>query len=449
MSDSDLLEIAARVASWARDGEQVEAYIARAQDTNVRVFDGDVESLSSAQTEGVGVRLVAGQRQGFAYAGSLDEVSLRETLDDARDNAGFGTVDEFLGLPAPDGVAPADLDLFRPALAAFPAERKVELALELDRAVRGADPRIRGVETAEYGDASIEAAIASSTGVRASTRRTTCSLYAYAIAGEGAETQTGYGWSIGRAPDDLDVDRAAAMAADRATRLLGATKPASRRVTVVLDPMVTSSFLSVLSGALSGESVLKGRSMFAGREGEQVAVPGLTLSDDPTNPEARGAGEYDAEGLATRRNVLIQNGALQGFVQNTYTGRRSGTASTGSAVRGGFKTTPGVGTRALSLAPGDRTQPELLADIVDGLLVLSVQGLHSGANPVSGDFSVGCEGLIVRDGVAAEPVREATIASTLQRMLHDVVGVGSDLEWLPGGAAGLSLAIRDVTLSGA
>ena len=136
-------------------------------------------------------------------------------------------------------------------------------------------------------------------------------------------------------------------------------------------------------------------------------------------------------------------------MHNAYTGRRSGAASTGSAVRGGFKTTPGVGTRALALVPGDRTQRELLADIGEGLLVLSVQGLHSGANPVSGDFSVGCEGLVVRDGVAAEPVREVTIASTLQRMLLDVVGVGSDLEWLPGGAAGLSLAIRDVTLSGA
>jgi PmbA protein len=189
--------------------------------------------------------------------------------------------------------------------------------------------------------------------------------------------------------------------------------------------------------------------MFAGRVGDEVAVEAVTLTDDPTNPDARGAGQYDAEGLATRRNELIDGGVLRGFVHNAYTGRRAGTASTGCAVRGGFKTTPGVGTRALALRPGERTQAELLADVGDGLLVVSVQGLHSGANPVSGDFSVGCEGLVVRDGVPGEPVREATIASTMQRMLLDVVGVGSDLEWLPGGAAGVSLAIRDVTLSGA
>src|SRR5439155_656166 len=181
---------------------------------------------------------------------------------------------------------------------------------------------------------------------------------------------------------------------------------------------------------------------------EAVAVTGVTLSDDPTNPEAFGAAPYDSEGLATRRNPLIHGGLLHGFLHNTYSGRRSGTATTGSAVRAGFKSTPGVGSRALSLVPGDKNQEQLLAEVGEGLLVRSAIGLHSGANPVSGDFSVGVEGLIVRNGAVAEPVREATMASTLQRMLQDVAAVGSDLEWLPGGAAGVTVVIGDVSLSG-
>src|SRR6185295_208277 len=107
----------------------------------------------------------------------------------------------------------------------------------------------------------------------------------------------------------------------------------------------------------------------------------------------------------------IEGGVLAGFLHNTYTGRRSGAGTTGSAVRGGFKSTPGVGARALSLVPGEKTQEELLAEVGEGLLVRSAIGLHSGANPVSGDFSVGVEGLMVRNGAIAEPVREATIAS--------------------------------------
>jgi PmbA protein len=107
-----------------------------------------------------------------------------------------------------------------------------------------------------------------------------------------------------------------------------------------------------------------------------------------------------------------------------------------------------VGSRALTLAPGDRDQTQLIADIGDGLLVQSVTGLHSGVNSTTGDFSVGIQGLMIRNGALAEPVREATIASTLQRMLCDIIAIGSDREWLPGGAAGVTLAIGDVTLSG-
>ena len=119
-------------------------------------------------------------------------------------------------------------------------------------------------------------------------------------------------------------------------------------------------------------------------------------------------------------------------------------------MRGGFKSPPGVGARALHLVPG-----ELSAGGDPGvgrptaLYVQSVSGLHSGTNPVSGDFSVGADGLIVRDGALAEPVREITIASTLQRMLHDVVQVGADLTWLPGGAAGMTLLVGDMSISGA
>ncbi len=446
---TDLLALAERVAGWAADGEQVEAYVARSHHTEVKAFGGEVESLSSADTEGIGIRVVTGGRQGFAYAASLDETVVAETLAEARDNATFATVDEFAGLARPDGVEPVDLDLWCPELAVFPADRKVAIALEVERATRAADPRIRGIESAQYGDVASEAAVASSEGIRASSRRTVCSVYADAMAGEGTDTQTGYGYSVARSPEELDVAKAAADAAYRTTRLLGARKPASRHLTVFFEPRVTASILGLLSRALSGESVLKGRSMFAGREGDEVAVADLTLVDDPTNPLAYGAGRYDAEGLATRRTNLVDGGVLTGFLHNSYTARRSGRASTGSAVRGSFKGTPGVGSRALALSPGAHDQDELLADFGEGLLVQSVTGLHSGANPVSGDFSVGIQGLMVRDGAVAEPVREATVASTLQRMLLDVAAVGGDLEWLPGGAAGVTLVVGDLSLSGA
>lgn len=446
---TDLLDIGDRVVAMARDGEQVEAVVGRGRHTEVRVYEGDVESLSSAESAGVGVRVVVDHRQGFAYAGTLDDEVLGETLAEARDNAGFATPDEFLGLAEPDGVPVADLDLFRDHLADLTTDAKIDLAASLERAVRGSDARITGVEAAEYVDAMAEGAVVTNTGIRASGRETGCYLATYCIATEGDDTQTGFGFSVGREPADLDVEVAAADASRRATRLLGATKPPSGRFTVVLDPYVTAQFLAIIGSTMSGEAVLKGRSLFADRLDDEVATPLVTLVDDPTNPLAYTATETDGEGLATRRNPLIADGVLQRFVQNSYTARRSGTASTGSAVRGGFKSTPGVGCMALALAPGHKHQPELLADVGDGVLVSSVSGLHSGVNPVSGDFSTGAEGLRITGGALGAPLREFTVASTLQRMLKDVAAIGADVEWLPMSAAGVSLVIGDVTVSGA
>ena len=145
---SELLQLAERIVGQAKAGEQVEVYLGRNHHTEVKVFDGAVESLSSADTQGVGVRVIVDNRQGFAYAASLEDSIVAETLAEARDNAAFGTVDEYLGLVSPDGVEPVELNLFREELARFPTDRKVELALELERAVKAADPRIRGVEIA-------------------------------------------------------------------------------------------------------------------------------------------------------------------------------------------------------------------------------------------------------------------------------------------------------------
>jgi PmbA protein len=153
--------------------------------------------------------------------------------------------------------------------------------------------------------------------------------------------------------------------------------------------------------------------------------------------------------VPTRRNVLLDAGVLSGFLHNTTTGRRAGTGTTGSAVRGGFASTPGTGARALALTPGSRAPSEIIASAGDALYVQAVSGLHSGTNPVSGDFSVGAEGLMVRGGALAEPVRELTVASTLPRMLLDVAEVADDLEWLPGGAAGVTLLITEMSLAGA
>ncbi len=446
---SDLQDIAERIAAQATAGEELEVFVARGSSTSVKVYRGEVESLTTAHSQGLGIRVVRDGRQGFAHCGTLDDDVVAETLRDARDNATFAEPDDANGIVTPDGVAPPELpDAWDRELLAMDPQAKIDVAAELERRVLGADPRVTGVRAASWSDGAGEAAIATSTGITGASRATRCSIGVSALAEDASGTQIG-GWSdAARTPGDLDVEEVAREAVSRATRLLGATKPSSGRVTIVLEPHLAATVFSIVAGMLCGDVLVKGRTPFADRIGEAIAAASVTLVDDPTDPRSLAADRIDGEGLACRRNPLIVDGVLDRFLHDGYTGRRTGVGSTGSALRG-TSSTPGPGSQALALVAGTTDPAALLAGIDDGIFIGSLVGLHSGVNAVSGDFSTGADGLRIRGGELAEPIREFTIASTLQRLMQDVVVIASDLRWLPSGDAFPTIAIGDVSVSGA
>ena len=449
VTPDELLSIADDVVARARPDEELEAVVSWSHDTEIRAADGEVEHFVESDSAGLGVRIVRDGRTGMAWVGHLgDREAFDECIAEARDNAAFGTPDPDAGLARPDGVAPVTLDLFDPRLAEVATDAKIELAVALERAILDADPRMVGLEASDYADSVAAGAIATTTGIRVAGADTSAYLGAWALAEDDSGTTTGFGFSIGRSTEDLRLEPAAADAVNRCLSMLGAAKAPSERLTVVFDPYVTSQFLGLVAELLSGEAVLRGRSAFAGRVGESVASPLVTLIDDPTDPLAPTADDTDGEGLATRTVPLISGGVLGGYLHNAYTARASGVTSTGSAQRGGHKGVPGVGPRVAKLTGGSGGLADVLARVGDGLLVTELSGLHSGVNPVSGDLSVGVEGRRIRNGELAEPVREVTIGSTLPRMLHDVVAVGADTTYFPWDATGVSLAVSDVTMSG-
>ncbi len=443
----ELARLAQGVCERATPHEEIEVCVSTGRSTTVRAYLGEVESLKSGVSAAIGVRIVSGGRQGFASAGSLDHDVVADTLEAARRNVEFGEPDPHQALARPDGALPPGLDLSDASVLSIPESDKIATAIDIERRCLAADPRISGVRVAAWSDAWSQRALASSAGICAQSESGNCSVGVQPLAVSGDETQIGYAGDAARRFDDLDIDRVISEAAEMATGQLGATKPRSERLTVVLEPSVAAAFLRVVSSVFTADSVLKGRSPFADRVGEQIADERLHLADDPTDPSTLGAANHDGEGLGARRNELINAGVLQGFLHNAYTARRSATVSTGSAVRS-TRSVPGVGLLAMTVSPGDVAAEDLLASVCDGVLVRGVNGLHSGVNPTSGDFSVGAWGHRIAGGELAEPFREATIASTLQRMLLDICGIGAEAKRLAGGMDMPPLVIADVALSG-
>ena len=451
MSDTgdNLLALLDRLVDRASAGESVEAYGVDETETTVKAYDGEVESLASARTRGVGVRVITGGRVGYAYTADLAEEALGEALDEARANAAVAAADEANVLPpaADGGEMP---ELYDEVFDAVQAEDKVKIAVALEAAARRGD-RVKGVDSAQYGDSASTVAIASTTGLRGAYRRCDAFVLVEVLAEADGQTTSAYGLDVRRLPGDLDVEGAAAEARTRATRLLGGRQPASGQLPVLLDPFATASFLGVVAAALNAESVQKGRSLFAGRIGERIGPDHLTLVDDGRLADGPASAPWDGEGVPSGRTSLLDGGVLQGWLHNSYSAAREGTSSTGNARRAGFKSPPGISPTNLFLAPGDESQEALLGRAGTGFYCQQVLGVHSGANPITGDFSVGAAGVMVRDGAFAEPVREATVAGTLTGMLAGVVAVGADLRFLPfgGGMGGATLLIEGMTLAGA
>ena len=443
----ELARLAQRVCERAAGNEQIEVCVSTGRSTTVRAYNGGVESLRSGVTAAIGVRVLEEGRQGFASAGSLDPDVVADTLEAARRNVAFGESDPHQRLAEPDGVEPPGLDLGDPAVLSVSDSDKIAAAIDLERRCLDADSRISGVRVAAWSDGWSQSALASSTGICVQTSTGSCSISAQPLATDGDETQIGYAGDAARRPDQLDIDRVVTESTELATGQLGATKPPSEHLTVVLAPSVAAAFIGVVASVLAADSVLKGRSPFADRVGSVIADERLNLVDDPTDPATLGATNFDGEGLAARRNALISAGVLGGFLHNAYTARRSDTASTGSAVRG-TRSVPGVGIHAPVISTGVIANDMLNASIGDGVLVRGVSGLHSGVNPTSGDFSVGAWGHRIAGGELAEPFREATIASTLQRMLLGICGIGATAEPLSGGLSMPPLVVADVALSG-
>ena len=312
--------------------------------TAIKVFGGKIESVSTAEPRGLGVRAVDAGRVGYAYTGDLTPSGIDRALLQAAENARAADADPFAALPGPSSRYEDVPGLWRPGVASTPIEQKAAIAIEAEaRALAEAD--IELVEESEYADGDARVAIVSTEGVEREGEQSFCLTYLMAHAVRDGDRQSGLGFTLGREPADLEPLRAGLEAAHKARVLLGAAPCPTGRYTVVLIPEVAAALLAAICGALSADAVQKGRSVFQGRVGESLAGPDIELWDDGLAVGGLSSSPFDGEGVATQRTALLRQGVLQSYLYDTYTARKAGAGvtSTGNAGRGSYRSLPGGG----------------------------------------------------------------------------------------------------------
>jgi len=440
----DLNLLADLIAAARRAGaDRADALLVGGASLSVQRRLGKVEHVERSETRDLGLRVFVGQRVATVAATTVDPASFAELAERAVAMARVVPEDPFATLAEP--VPPADAAHLELCDNAEP-----DAAALTERAAAAEDaalavPGITNSEGASAGFARYEAALVTSVGFAGQTRRSSHSVSAVALAGSGTGMQRDYDYHSATHLADLDDPVTIGRnAAERALRRLNPTRPRTARLTVVYDPRVAGGLLGHLAGAISGAAVARGTSFLKDKLHARLFAPGITVRDDPHRRRGPRSRVFDSEGVPTAPRDLIADGVLTGWLLDLRAARQLGMAPTGDAVRG-TGGPPGPAPSNLYLAPGRLTPAELMADIREGLYVTELVGM--GINGLTGDYSRGAAGFMIRDGQLAEPVAEITIAGNLLDMFPRMVPA-NDLVFRRGTDAP-TVRIDDMTMAGA
>jgi PmbA protein len=424
----DYEQLAADVVARARKAgaDEADVYLQISTEFNVQVRKGEIETLTQAGSKGLGLRVFVDKRQGFASTSDFESAAIERLVKTTVALAAFADQKPENGLPETEAPpSRPDLKIYDPTVESVPTDEKIGQAKRCEAAAFAADPRITNSEGAGFGSGTTYTVLANSLGVVASYRSSGCSVFCQPLAEENGKKQVDYEWSFKRAYADLEsaeeVGRRAAM---RVVRKLGARKVPTQTAPVVFDRRVAARIWYAVLNAVDGDAVYKGMSFLKDRLGEKIAAESVTLIDDGTLVGGAGSAPFDGEGLPTRRNVLIEKGVLKMFQYDTATARKAGAQSTANARRS-YGGVPGIGPFNCFLVAGSQTPEEIIAALPNGFFVTDMMG--SGANTVTGDFSIGASGVWIENGALAYPVEEVTIAGTMLNILQGIERIGTDL----------------------
>lgn len=422
-----------------------ELYYQTAESTSISAFQREINQFSASKEGGVCFRCIREGKMGYASAEQLSEKSAAKLVERALDNAASLEAAEpvFLG---EGGKTYAKLEA--PKVRIPETDALVSRVLSTQEQLYAADPAvIDGCTTQGVAEKS-EIAIFNSRGLDLHDETVLTGLVVAAVVSDGREMANDYQIALGNL-EDIDSEALTKKAAQTALGKLGGEPAPTGKYPVIFDPEAMSDLLSAFAGVFSAENARKGLSRLAGQEGEIMASSAVTLVDDPAYPGSFLQRSFDAEGSPAFRKNIIEGGRLNTLLYDLKNAALAGRETTGNASKSNYDSPVGIQPFTLYLAAGEVSEEELLKQAGNGVYINSLGGLHAGANPVSGDFSLQSAGFLIEGGKKTSRVKSFTVAGNFYELLKNIVCAADNLEFPGMGTVGSpSVLVEGLSIAG-
>ncbi|QSB08730.1 TldD/PmbA family protein [Lysinibacillus fusiformis] len=425
----------------------MEVFYTLNKSTSISVQNKTIKDYDIAETSGLSFRGKFKEKIGYSFVEKISEESIDFVLNDAIENAKIIELNDEEVLFDGSGNY-EQIKKYSEVLENTPVSKLIDAAFEMEDIVLKEDSRIKQVLECNLSKTEYEVSIINTKGLNCYSKGCIVNAAAYVMANEGEQNTTGYSSDYTMKDfSDINLHNIAKKSASEAISKLGAKTLKSGKYPVIFRHDMAGVLFSAFITNLSGENIEKGLSKLKGKIGEKIAGNNINVFEDPLMDGVPGATTFDAEGSPARKIKLIENGKLLTFMHNRRTAKKAGEQSTGNAFKNNYRSAITVGPHNVYLKPGEKNLDDLIEKTEKGVLIIELQGTHSGINSISGDFSLYATGFLIEDGKLAYPVNQITVSGNVFELWNDIDDIGNDLMFKSNISAP-STKVRMLSISG-
>lgn len=426
---------------------EYEVYYVDRESLGISVYKEEVEKYNLNNSAGLSFRGKLGDRIGYSYTEILDEDAIDMLVKKAKENVSAIENNDIQFIYEGDKEY-KEISTYYEALENLAPDKLINIAINMEKEAKKYCDKVESFSGCAISYSSGKYGIINSKGLNLKNKSNLLTAYVVPIVKDGENMYDGCGYVVAKSLDEIDPAKIAKMGVDEALSKIGATSIPAGNYKVIINNEAMVSLLSTFAGIFSGDAVQKGLSLLKGKEGEIIASDIVNLVDDPHLKDGLASVAFDDEGVATVKTYLIQDGKLNTLLHNLKTANKAVVKSTGNGFKASYASPISVSPTNFYIEPGVNSLEEMTKKIDKGLIITDLAGLHSGANSITGDFSLAAKGFYIENGVKTHPVEQITVAGNFFTLLTDIEEVGNDLKFPMSSVGSPSIMIKELSIAG-